>query len=245
MQPGENNRSDTVQSVQTPEGIEFLLYPAGIAIRSCAWMIDWLIQGVLFLALFIFAVIFRWVLGIWFVLIVSFFLNWFYHTVFEIFWKGQSPGKKIMGIRVVRGDGSPVNPGASFLRNLLRFVDTFFNLSLIAFICMISSKSFKRIGDWTADTMVVYIAPSSSRFTSPYLKQISMPWINETSVVSLKSKLTYQEKQAVLSFARRYPLLGKERANEIAGIWALKLGWDYTLTDSSSYVLGIARSLGV
>jgi len=245
MQLPESNRDDSVQSVQTPEGIEFLLYPAGMLIRACAWLIDWFFQGILFIILIILALIFRWVFGIWFIFIMSFALNWFYHTAFEILCKGQSPGKRIMGIRVVRGDGSPVNPGASFLRNLMRFIDTLFNLSLIAFICMITSRSYRRIGDWTADTIVVYITKSSSRFASPYLKQLSMPWLEKIPPVNSAIKLSFQEKQAVLSFARRYPLLGKDRANEIADIWADKLGWDSTQSDSSSFMLGVARSLGV
>jgi hypothetical protein len=164
-------------------------------------------------------------LGFWFTLILIFVLDWFYHTAFEVFGRGQSPGKRFMGIRVVRGDGSPVNPGASFLRNLLRFADTFMFLYLIAFICMLVSPAFRRFGDWVADTMVVYTANARSpgRFTSPVLRRPGMPWLAGVPMVHPSQKFDYEEKQAVLSFARRYPLLGKARADEIARIWVEKL----------------------
>ena len=238
------NRADTSLGLQTPEGIEFVLYPAGPLIRACAWAIDSFIQGTLVFAISIIGGIFGWALGFWFSLILIFLLNWFYHTAFEVFWRGQSPGKRLMGIRVVRGDGSPVNPGASFLRNLLRFADTYMFLYLIAFICMLVSPAFRRIGDWVADTLVVYTASALSpgRFISPALKRSGMPWLANVPMVTPSRRFDYEEKQAVLSFARRYPLLGKARADEIARIWTGKLRDDDS--EPSAYLLGIAHTVG-
>ena len=229
--------------MQTPEGIEFILYPAGLPVRACAWAIDRFIQGILMTAILITAGLLGEALGIWLTLILIFVLDWFYHAAFEVFCRGQSPGKRIMGIRVVRGDGSPVNPGASFLRNLLRFADTFLFLYLIAFICMLASPGFRRLGDWVADTLVVYtanaLAPGS--FTSPVLRRPGMPWLADIPMVSPSRKLMFEEKQAILSFARRYPILGKARADEIAKTWAGKSAASGT---DSAYILGIARSIG-
>ena len=246
----ENGGLDSALGVHTPEGIEFTLYPAGIPVRACAWAIDVIFQGILFIIIIIFAGILSWVLGGWIIYIIFFALNWFYHTAFEIFCRGQSPGKKIMGIRVVRGDGSPVNPGASLLRNLLRFADTFMFLYLIAYFCMLYSRAFKRIGDWTADTLVVYTARNSGRFTSPYLKQVTMPWLASFPAITPAFKLNYEEKQTILSFARRYPLLGVSRADELARIWVDKLRSTETESSGSeaepsgsAYLLGIARSI--
>ena len=245
---GETSGSDSSLGVQTPEGIEFALYPAGFLIRACACVIDISIQGALLIAILIATAVFERALGVWFSLILIFILDWFYHTVFEVFWRGQSPGKRFMGIRVVRPDGSPVNPGASFLRNLLRFADTFMFLYLIAFICMLFSPAFRRIGDWVADTLVVYTAHARTpgRFMSPALKRAAMPWLSGVPMISPCRKLRYEEKQAVLSFARRYPLLGRARADEIAGIWAGKLRGDAapeTGQPDSIYMLGIAHTL--
>ena len=247
----DNGSLDSVLGVHTPEGIEFTLYTAGIPVRACAWAVDFFIQGILFIVILIFAGILSWVLGGWIIYIIFFVLNWFYHTAFEIFWRGQSPGKKIMGICVVRGDGSPVNPGASLLRNLLRFADTFMFLYLVAFLCMLYSGAFRRIGDWTADTLVVYTSRNSGRFTSPYLRQVSMPWLASFTAITPARKLSFEEKQSILSFARRYPLLGIKRADELAGIWIDKLRDTKTLESTepsepsgSAYILGIARTIG-
>jgi len=88
-----------------------------------------------------------------------------------------------------------------------------------------------------------------------------MPWLADIPAVAPSRKLNYEEKQAVLSFARRYPLLGQARADEIAGIWTGKLrgcespGLEAESSDSaadtsaadtsaSAYLLGIAHNLG-
>ena len=251
----DQTQSDSSLRVQTPEGIEFSVYPAGLPIRACAWAIDSFIQGVLLFGILITAGILSWVLGFWFSLLLIFMLDWFYHVAFEVFNRGQSPGKKFMGLRVIRGDGSPVNPGASFLRNLLRFADSFMFLYLIAFICMLVSPAFRRFGDWAADTMVVYTDHARSpRFTALALRRSGMPWLADVPPVSASRKLDYEEKQAILSFARRYPLLGKARADEIARVWADKLkGSAVAETEASAseadapasaVILGIAHTIG-
>jgi len=245
--------ADSVMGVQTPEGIEYTLYPAGFLIRACAWAIDSLFQSVLWLTLIIGIGIIGDAMGIWISLILAFVIDWFYHTAFEVFNRGQSPGKRIMGIRVLRGDGSPVNPGASFIRNLLRFADTFMFLYMIALISMLVSRGSRRFGDLAADTLVVYTgaARSPGRFTSPALRRPGMPWLAEAPEISGIRRLNYEEKQAIMSFARRYPILGKARSDEIAGIWAEKLRLEPEETESaergvspSDTLLGIARSLG-
>jgi len=246
----ENSQNDSALGVQTPEGIEFFLYPAGFPIRACALAIDGFIQGVCLTGILIAVAFSGFTLGTWFLFIIIFALNWFYHLVFEIFNRGQSPGKKIMGIRVVRSDGSPVNPGASFLRNLLRFADTFMSLYHFALVCMLVSPGFRRIGDWVADTLVVYAVRTNSRFASPALKRSGLPWLLSVTQISPPRSLDYEEKQAILMFARRYPLLGKARADEIAGIWAGKLrgslpegGIAHNDISDSEYLLGIALAI--
>ena len=238
-----NPRLDSVLRVQTPEGIEYYLYPAGLAVRACALAIDSLIQGILLLIFIIFTGLLGRATGMWFLFILSFVINWFYHSAFDIFNRGQSPGKKIMGLRVVKGDGSPANPGASFLRNLLRFADTFMFLYLIAFICILVSPGFRRLGDWVADTLVVYADKAQSRFISPALRRPDMPWLSDFPALSPSRRLGYKEKQAVLMFARRYPLLGKARAGEVAGIWAEELRPEGNDAPASAVLLGIARTI--
>jgi hypothetical protein len=119
---------------------------------------------------------------------------------------------------------------------------------------MLVSPGFRRFGDWAADTLVVYTvnARSPGRLIFPGFQRPSMPWLADVSMVTPAIKLDYEEKQAVLMFARRYPLLGKARADEIAQIWAGKLQGDVRTqpesdneeAGASAVLLGIAHTLG-
>jgi uncharacterized RDD family membrane protein YckC len=226
---------DSVLAVETPEGIEFTLFPAGPVIRSCAWAIDMGIQWLLILVVAAASNFLEEGSGSWGTLLLFFCIDWFYHVGWEACGRGQSPGKRLMGIRVVRGDGSPVNPGASFLRNLLRFADTFLFLCPIALVTMLVSRGCRRLGDWVGDTLVVYTARSlpvsvlSSGMGAIRGGGRGAALSRETALSSAPAgesvlssgfaggaALSGEEKQGILMFVRRYPLLGKARADEIA-----------------------------
>lgn len=234
-------QKDTPIIVQTPEGIEFSLYPAGILIRACSYLIDIILQGLLSLAaIIIFVNSFAEIFGVWIFLLYAFLLNWFYHVICELCFKGQSLGKKIMGIRVVRSNGSPVNPGASFVRNLLRFADTFMGFFIIALSSIMVSPGFRRIGDLAADTLVVYTINSLSP-----TKKTSMSWLSQYEKIIPSRKLSLKEKQTIILFAKRFPILGKARAEETARKYVEDLYGQILPVDFScvAYLLGIARTI--
>ncbi|MCL2764274.1 MAG: RDD family protein [Treponema sp.] len=225
----------------TPEGIEFVLSPAGLPVRTIAYAIDKIIQYSILLAIYILFSFFRFALGIWIFFILSFCVDWFYHVIFELAFKGQSPGKRFMGIRTIRSDGAPVDPASSFLRNLLRFADTFFFLFHIAFISIASSRGFRRIGDWAGGTLVVY---SSIAKNTP--RNSLNRFLEKYEPCAASGSISQDEKLAILDFARRYPLLGEARANEIAAIYIPHLKNGNTSLNNLSgaaYLLGIARKL--
>jgi uncharacterized RDD family membrane protein YckC len=214
-------------------------------------LIQWLCIGGAYLVLGAL----RDLIGLWILLIIRFAVTWSYHVICECFFKGQSVGKRIFGIRVVMGNGAPVKAGASLLRNLLRSADGFLFLYLIGLLVLCLSRGFRRIGDWAADTLVVYISTSRPL----YRTAAGMP---EVPVQSPVSPLSYAEKQAVLDFARRRPLLGRARAEEIARDYAACLktetvplgasgisskrefaGFPEGAFDGADYLLGIARGL--
>ncbi|MDR0878755.1 MAG: RDD family protein [Treponema sp.] len=235
---------DSSLGVLTPEGIEFTLFPAGLPIRTCAYAIDKSIQWAFLLIIIIVASLSGNFGGRWMMLILLFLIDWFYHVIFELLFRGQSPGKRIMGIRVVRSDGSPVNPGSSLLRNLLRFADTFFFLCPIALITMSASGGFRRLGDWAGGTLVIYAAGATSapplRAPEDVPPSLRIDGIFKPDI----SRLSHAEKQAILMFARRYPLLGEARANEIAQVFVCCLRQDAPAEISdSAYLLAAARRL--
>ncbi|MCL2801755.1 MAG: RDD family protein [Treponema sp.] len=226
----------------TPEGIEYVLFPAGFLARTLAYAIDKIIQ---WLVLFILMIIYYDILysqaGLWIVLLINFCLDWFYHVIFDVLCRGQSPGKRISGIRVVRSDGSPVDPSSSFIRNLMRFADTFMFLFPIAFFSIAASGGFKRLGDWAGNTIVVYslMAKNTPRTSLSKLLEKYDSYVPPR-------KLSNDEKQAIFEFARRYFVLGEARADEIASLYAPYLKDENAKTGNVSnavYLLGIAKKL--
>ncbi|MEN9244810.1 MAG: RDD family protein, partial [Gloeomargarita sp. DG02_5_bins_242] len=92
-------------------------------------------------------------------LLVTFLIYTGYFVFFETFWQGQTPGKKLAHIRVIREDGRPVGLQEATLRNLLRIMDDLF---LIGAYLVIFGKREKRLGDFVAGTLVIQesFAPS-------------------------------------------------------------------------------------
>ncbi|MDR1211604.1 MAG: RDD family protein [Spirochaetaceae bacterium] len=234
---GSGKNQDTSFSVLTPEGIEFALYPAGLLIRVAACGIDSVVRFFLLLAVRLGVSMVASLTGRWFTMLLWFVISWFYHVFCEIMFRGQSIGKRVLGLRVVQSDGSPVGPGSSLLRNLLRFADNFMGLYYIALFSVTVSPGFRRPGDWAADTLVVYTANAQAP-----ARRADIAWIDRFKKISPGRGLSYEEKQAILSFAGRYPLLGPDRAEELARIYVPSLP-DGPEENTAEYLLGIAHTL--
>lgn len=84
-----------------------------------------------------------------------FLLTFGYFAAFEILWNGQTPGKKIVGIRVVKDSGRPLTAAESIGRNLLRLIDQLPGFYAIGVIVALISSRNKRLGDFVAGSMVV------------------------------------------------------------------------------------------
>jgi uncharacterized RDD family membrane protein YckC len=232
-------KPDTTLAALTPEGIEFTLNPAGLAARGTAYAIDAALQWTVIFVLYLAAESLRWS-GKWAFFLALFVVEWFYHVICEVFFRGQSVGKKAAGIRVVRRDGSPLDPASSILRNLLRFADTFLSLYHIACILICVNQGFRRIGDFAAGTLVVYT--SAARCAVPRC----MPHIAGEAVPPPRA-LRFEEKEALIALAARYALLGRPRADEIVKPWTDALGWrpfaeKGNALSPSAYALGIAKN---
>jgi uncharacterized RDD family membrane protein YckC len=197
---------DTVRPVSTPEGVELDLRLAGPIGRACAWLIDLFLRvaGMLVLSLVLIP-LGQLGMGVW--LILLFLVEWLYPVAFELWAGGATPGKKLMGLRVVNDDGTPVSRWASVTRNLLRAVDFLPVLYGIGFIAMLLNRDFKRLGDLVAGTVVVHIeAPRAASL------------IPDAAPLAPRTPLTLDESRAVLEYAERAGTLTPERAEELAGI---------------------------
>lgn len=151
--------------IETPERVELHYILANVGNRFLAAAIDHLIQALmvllLMLALYLIGLP-QWMaestLGVWIAavaILVSFAIYWGYFTLFETFWNGQTPGKRIMKLRVVREDGRPIRFFEAFVRNLLRIVDFAPTTYALGVATIIFSPRSKRIGDLVAGTVVV------------------------------------------------------------------------------------------
>lgn len=99
----------------------------------------------------------------------------FYVPFCETFFNGQTLGKKIIGIKVVRDDGAPVSGVESMQRFLMLFFDLVATSGMGGLISAIVSDKNQRLGDILAGTLVVVASPHSNMFYHLYdLKNTAM-----------------------------------------------------------------------
>lgn len=214
--------TDTRLQIETPEGTDLPLDPAGVGVRTVAFLIDFLIRvAIMFVLAFVLARMDKFGIGMW--LIVFFLVDWFYPVYFEVWRKGATPGKKSVGILIVNDDGTPVKLTSSLIRNLLRFVDNFpmipmpfFGVGLVPFpsyivavVTIAAGKSFKRLGDYAAGTLVVYAQPKFKR-----------PEIDEKGKATVPTDFDVEEQRALIAFAERSRTLSLDRQRELADVLA-------------------------
>lgn len=96
----------------------------------------------------------------------------FYHLIMEITQNGQSPGKKVMKIKVVKLDGGQASIGNYLLRWLLRPIDTFL-YGAVAILCISIGGKGQRLGDLAAGTTVIKLNKSG------FLKEHTLEHITE------------------------------------------------------------------
>ena len=154
---------DHVQ-IETPEHIHVQYELAGIGSRALAGIFDALIQGLITL-LVVWALI--W-LGLYFkvkdaaglvggivIATTGFLAATAYYVISEMVTGGQSPGKRMAGLRVIGADGRPLTFLQSVLRNLLRAVDMLPLFYTVGLLSVFFSNQAQRLGDMVAGTIVV------------------------------------------------------------------------------------------
>jgi uncharacterized RDD family membrane protein YckC len=152
-------------TIETPEQTDLQFAVAGIGSRFLALAVDTLIQvaaGVVVGIAGAFAIgslaITMPRASMWgaAILILFYFLLYFgYFALFEILWNGQTPGKRTVGIRVIKDSGRPLTAAESIGRNLLRIVDLLPTLYAVGVVSALLSKQNKRLGDLLVGSLVV------------------------------------------------------------------------------------------
>jgi uncharacterized RDD family membrane protein YckC len=152
-------------NIDTPELVAIEMPLAGIGSRFIAILIDYLILGAFLLLLLLVSAIVipalhifggvsaNWAIGIFFLIV--FFMQWGYFSLFEVLWKGRTPGKRAAKIRVIHQSGRGITFLESLARNLVRFIDYLPGFYAVGVVAMFMSRQHQRLGDMVAGTLVV------------------------------------------------------------------------------------------
>jgi uncharacterized RDD family membrane protein YckC len=147
--------------IQTAQNVNIEYPIATIGDRVVATIVDLLIMtGYWIAAVFVFI----WLLDLsddsTFYYPIAYFVIlylplFFYHLLCETFLNGQSFGKKIMKMRVVKLDGTQAGIGSYFLRWIIAPIDIYFTYGSVGLITMLINGKGQRLGDLAANTTVV------------------------------------------------------------------------------------------
>jgi uncharacterized RDD family membrane protein YckC len=219
---------DTATRIVTPENIAFRYELAGPFRRFPAYLLDLAVRLMAIILIAIVSAFLGIALSSGFVLAIIlvslFILEWFYGGIFETYWNGQTPGKRMLGLRVLTVDGRPINGLQAVLRNILRAVDMMplfplawfiedlpmqLPLFLLGFLSTMWTQRFQRLGDIVCGTIVVAEERSwlfgISKVDDPRAAQLA-EYIPANFVVSRKlsrALATYVERRKFFSPMRR------------------------------------------
>ncbi len=227
--------TEEILIIETPERVQLAFSLASIGNRFLAVTIDHAIQ---YTVMIIVAVVFisstsgfsalaefggnefsKWTIAILIILIFLIFTGYF--VFFEWLWNGQTPGKRLLKLRVLREDGRPITLWEAVARNLLRLFDAVPGVVLpvysIGLIAIFTSKRDQRIGDIFAGTVVVRErtdeAPSFKETFSNTISDAAFRRVQkQVEFVANINQITQNEIEVAESFLRRrWDLTEKQR----------------------------------
>ncbi len=242
---------DTTIEIVTPENISFRYEIVGPFRRLPAFALDLSIRFIaIFITFFIISLLgFVVGPGAFAILLIAWFvLEWFYGALFETYFNGQTPGKRIMGIRVVSTSGHPITGLQAVMRNILRGVDmmplvpatildqdviylvvpTFF----LGFISQTLNSRFQRIGDIVCGTMVVV---DERRRRRTFTNELDPQHMQILESIPGSFVVNQQLQRALATYVERRGRMALPRRREIARHLAAPLILRFGLPDSTSF----------
>ncbi|MDY0003991.1 MAG: RDD family protein [Polyangia bacterium] len=221
-QPGALPSVDSYVHVETPENVWLSFRPAGPAPRLWAFLVDFFIRVGILIVLAIIAAFLTPLNAIaglpGAILLLGYFgMEWFYGCLFEWLWRGRTPGKRVMKLKVIKVGGYPITFVDAFLRNLLRVADGLPLLYGVGLVVALSTRRMQRLGDLVAGTFVVHEEREVVRGYPPWVYGVPVIPSGQRSTAYKPSDRTLDMIEVFLTRAQR---LSRERADEIAHILA-------------------------
>jgi len=139
--------------ITTPEQVTFHYQTAGFVSRAMAWLLDQVFVNVLRIGV-LYALAQGREFGAAIMMIAFFAIDFGYFMFFELYWAGQTPGKRYMGIRVISAGGGRLGFNETFLRNLMRAIDSLPVAMTVGGTVSFLDPYGRRLGDLAADTLV-------------------------------------------------------------------------------------------
>ena len=152
----------------------------------------------------------KWAVAI--MVFIVFLLFTGYFILFEWLWDGQTPGKRMLKLRVIRDDGRPITLWEAAARNLLRVFDAIPGIVIpiysVGLIVIFLNSRDQRVGDIFAGTVVIRErtdeAPTfAETFSNPIADAAFRRVQKRTEFTTNVSGLTNEEIEVVESFLRR------------------------------------------
>lgn len=211
--------SEAPPRLVTPEAVVLQFETAGLGSRALALLIDLAIQGVL-LALASVALAALAVAGqgatagivVALLFVTAVLLG--YPIAFETLWRGRTPGKAALGLRVVTTDGAPIRFRHAAVRGFLTLVDFYLTSGAAAVLCVLFTADNQRLGDLAAGTLVLRERTGAK---APAPVSFAVPPGYEAYAATLDpTGLTGDDHVAVRSFLLRATSLPPETRNALA-----------------------------
>jgi uncharacterized RDD family membrane protein YckC len=235
--------SVTQVEIRTPEGVVFSLALAGPLSRALAWLADAvliLVVGVLVSSLLALAGAISPDLAQAVMVLAWFGLQVGYGVGFEWGWRGQTPGKRMLGLRVVDEQALRLAFSQVLMRNLLRFVDFLPGLYGLGGLTMLLNRRSQRLGDRAAGTLVIRNTPRTRPSWDPVeAGKYNSLWEQPHRVARLRQRADPEAAfLAVRALLRREGLdpgarlvLFREVADYYRGLVDLPEAWREGMTD--------------
>jgi uncharacterized RDD family membrane protein YckC len=195
-----------LHEVITSEKVPFTYQVAGLGSRFLAALAD---LGVLLVLLIIGALagsaleLARPGLGTAFIALWLFCLMFGYFLLFEWLWLGQTPGKRLLNIRVIQWRGTRVGFAQAAVRNLIRLIDLLPGVYGVGFLVSACNAEGRRLGDLAAGTLVVYQERTGGAVRALHRPLSTSEQTRETLLRQRLEQLDRRQKQVLVSLCLR------------------------------------------